>query len=123
MSSVIVDSHSCQKGALIVVIHPWRLSEFAGQGHRKIQLARVEAPFPAVSGANPVMEELVGFLARNLETHKAFARDNGLVALTAVDRCCSFHNFPQLCRVSLVGTANFTAARISVENREFSAGA
>src|SRR5712692_5051526 len=64
----------------------------------KALLALVEVPFPAVSDTKPVMEELVGFLPWNLEADKAFAGDNGQVALTAVDDCCPFHGSPpELC--------------------------
>jgi len=37
------------------------------------------------------MEELVDFRSWNLEADKAFARDDGLVALTAVNSCFAFH--------------------------------
>lgn len=40
------------------------------------------------------MEELVGFRPWKLEADKVFARDNGLVALTAVDDCFPFHRSP-----------------------------
>src|SRR5215472_15553005 len=43
--------------------------------------------FPAIRGANPTMEEAVGFLARNLEADEAepLSRNNGLLTFTAVD--------------------------------------
>jgi hypothetical protein len=49
------------------------------------------------------MEELVGFRSWNLEADKAFARDDGLVALTAVNSCFAFHKSPPLCLMPLFG--------------------
>jgi hypothetical protein len=37
---------------------------------RNVLLALLKVPFPAVSRANPVMKELVGFLSWNLEADK-----------------------------------------------------
>jgi hypothetical protein len=70
----------------------------------KALLALLKVPFPAVSDAKAVMEELVGFPAWNLEVDKAFARGNGLLALTAVDDCSAFHGSPpELCLAFPVG--------------------
>jgi hypothetical protein len=49
-----------------------------------VLLALLKVPFPAVSQANPVMSELVGFLSWNLEADKVLARNDGLVVLIVV---------------------------------------
>jgi hypothetical protein len=49
-----------------------------------VLLALLKVPFPAVSRANPVMSEPVGFLSWNLEADKVLARNDGLVVLIAV---------------------------------------
>ena len=40
------------------------------------------------------MEELVGFHPWKLEADKAFAGDDGMVTLTALDDCFVFHGSP-----------------------------
>ncbi len=42
------------------------------------------------------MEELISFPSWVLEADKAFVRENGLVALIAVENCCLFHNCVRL---------------------------
>jgi hypothetical protein len=66
--------------------------------------ALLKVPFPAVSGANSAMKELVGFFTWILEADKVFTRDNGLLAFAAMDDCFSFHGSPPaLCLFFLVG--------------------
>jgi hypothetical protein len=52
--------------------------------------------FPAVSASKPAVEEVVAFLAGNLETDvaEAFSRGNGLLAFTADDSRLEFHGLP-----------------------------
>jgi hypothetical protein len=52
---------------------------------REASLVLLEVTFPAVSGAESAMEELVDLFPWNLEADKPFARGNGLMALTAFD--------------------------------------
>ena len=65
------------------------------------------------------MEELVGFFPWNLEADKAFARDNGLVALTAVGSS-PFHKSTPLCLVRVVGKRKLCFQEKSGDDREFS---
>ena len=65
------------------------------------------------------MEELVDFLSWVLEADKAFARDNGLMALAAVGVCCPFHKSPPTCLVSLLGNPNRALRENSADDREF----
>lgn len=70
------------------------------------------------------MEELVDFRSWNLEADKAFARDDGLVALTAVDSCLAFHKSPALCVVPLFRQAQtLPVDGSSGDDREFPGGA
>jgi hypothetical protein len=52
--------------------------------------------FPAVSASKPAVEEVVVFLAGNLETDvaEAFSRGNGLLTFTANDARLEFHGLP-----------------------------
>jgi len=52
--------------------------------------------FPAVSASKPAVEEVVAFLAGNLEKDvaEAFSRGNGLMAFTANDLRLEFQGLP-----------------------------
>ena len=52
---------------------------------REASLVFLEVTFPAISGAQSAMEELVCFFPWNLEADKPFAQGNGLMAPTAFD--------------------------------------
>jgi hypothetical protein len=80
-------------------------------------LALAEVAFPAVSGTESAMEELVGFFPWNLEADKAFARHNGLLALTALDRCDPNHESPPDCLATSWVSANLAQERNSSEAR------
>jgi hypothetical protein len=52
--------------------------------------------FPAVSAPKPAVEELVAFLAGNLEADETetLSRDNGLLTFAADGDCLEFHRLP-----------------------------
>ena len=86
-------------------------------------LALIEVAFPAVSQSKPVMEELVGFRSWNLEAGKAFAFDDGLVALTAAESCSTFQKSPPLLPRAPFRHEPCPPREIQFDDREFPGGA
>lgn len=71
-------------------------------GMAEVLLAQLKVRFPAVAGANTIMEELVRFLPWHLEADKILSGNNRLSAFAAMDDGSLFHA-SALCFVFLMG--------------------
>jgi hypothetical protein len=112
-SDLLAISHCCRQSEFEWIV---RLVSLEGCGThtrraREASLVLLEVTLPAVSDGQSAMEELVGFFPWNLKADELFARGNGLLALTASDRCWANHKSPLNCPGTLRANSNRASER------------